>query len=143
MAQSSVNKSKLHVTNEEITDPTPESFHLLLVSELETHSKYHPQLDEFEAGLYLEGSDVPFVSFNTPAVKANNGTESRVDQDVQIQNMTEFTRYTMVALGSETYTVYLRGNGGLKQGSLPKTNVDYNQEVELNGESDKHSTKSY
>lgn len=134
MAQSNVNDSKLHVTAESILNPAPDAFDLDLTSELETHAKYHPQLDAFEASLYLQDSDVPFATFTTPAMKANNGTVSNVQQRVQIQNQTEFTRYAMLTLASETYTVYLRGNGGLKQGSLPKTNVDYNQEIELNGE---------
>lgn len=134
MAQSSVNKSKLHVTAESILSPAPDAFDLDLTSELETHSKFHPQLDAFEASLYLKESNVPFASFTTPAMKGNNGTVSHVQQRVQIQNQTEFTRYAMLTLASETYTVYLRGNGGLQQGSLPKTNVDYNQEIELKGE---------
>jgi len=133
MAQSSVNESKLHVTAESILNPAPNAFDLNLTSELETHAKYHPQLDAFEASLYLKDSDIPFATFNTPAIKADNGTVSQVLQRVEIQNLTEFTRYTMVALASEEYTIYLRGNGGLKQGSLPKTDVDYNQEVQMIG----------
>lgn len=135
MAQSAVKDSQLHATAESILNPAPGAFDLQLTSELETHSKYHPTLYGFEASLYLEGSDVPFASFNTPEVKANNGTVSNVQQRVQIQNQTEFTRYAMVTLASETYTVFLRGNGGLKQGGLPKTSVDYNQKIELNGRS--------
>jgi hypothetical protein len=133
MAQSSVNDSQLHVTSESILNPSPTGFDLELTSELESHSKYHPQLDAFEASLYLADSDVPFATFTTPAMKANNGTVSNVKQHVEIQNMTEFTRYAALTLASESYTVYLRGNGGLKQGSLPKTDVDYNQEIELKG----------
>jgi hypothetical protein len=135
MAQSSVNDSKLHVTSESILNPAPDAFDLDLTSELETSSKYHPQLSAFEASLYLQDSDVPFASFNTPAMKANNGTVSHVQQRVEIQNQTEFTRYAMLTLASESYTVFLRGNGGLQQGDLPKTNVDYNQEIELKGAS--------
>lgn len=134
VAQSSVNDSTLHVVSESILNPAPDSFDLTLKSELETSAKYHPTLDAFEASLYLEDSDVPFISFTTPALKADNGSQSDVQQRVQIENMAAFTKYTMVALGSDTYNVYLRGNGGLKQGSLPKTNVDYNQKIEMKGE---------
>lgn len=138
MAQSNVNDSTLHVTSESILNPAPDAFDLDLTSELETSSKYHPQLDAFEASLYLQDSDIPFATFNTPAMKANNGTVSHVKQRVEIQNQTEFTRYAMLTLGSESYTVYLRGNGGLKLGGLPQTSVDYNQEIELTGKSNQH-----
>ena len=134
MAQKNVNEATLDVVSESITNPAPDSFDLDLVTQMVTTSKYHPDLEAFEGSLYLEGSDVPFVSFTTPAIKAENGAEGHVQQRVQIQNMTEFTHYTMVALGSKTYTVYLRGNGGLRLGSLPKTTVDYNQKIEIAGE---------
>lgn len=133
MAQSNVNDSTLRVVSESILNPSPEAFDLDLVSELQTSSKYHPTLDAFEASLYLEGSDVPFASFNTPSIKAENGAENHVKQRVQIQNMTEFTKYTMVTLGSDQYKVYLKGNGGLKLGGLPQTSVDYDQEIEVQG----------
>lgn len=133
MAQSQVNDSTLAVVSESILNPAPDSFDLDLVSQLVTSSSHHPELEAFEASLYLDGSDVPFISFDTPAIKANNGTESHVQQRVQIQNMDEFTKYTMVTLGSDQYKVYLRGKGGLKLGSLPKTTVDYNQEIDVQG----------
>lgn len=133
MAQSAVKDSELRATKESILNPAPDAFDLELTSELVAHSKYHPTLYAFEASLYLEGSDVPFASFTTPEMKATNGAVSNVQQRVQIQNQTEFTRYAGVTMASETYTVYLRGNGGLKQGGLPKTSVDYNQKIELNG----------
>ena len=133
MAQSNVNDSTLHVTSESILNPAPDAFDLDLTSELESSSKYHPDLDAFEASLYLQDSDVPFASFNTPAMKANNGTVTHVKQRVEIQNQTEFTRYAMLTLASESYTVYLRGNGGLKLGGLPKTSVDYNQDIQMKG----------
>lgn len=133
LAQDNVNKSTLHVTSESILTPASDAFDLDLRSELETTSKYHPQLDGFDASLFLEGSDVPFISFTTTGFKATNGSRSQVQQRVPIKNMTEFTRYTMTVLGSDKYSFSLRGTGGLKQGGLPHTNVDYNQKVEMQG----------
>jgi hypothetical protein len=128
-----VNDSSLHVVSESVLNPTPEQVDLELVTWLHNPSSHNPDLDHFEASLYLKDSDVPFVSFTSPAINGKNGTEATVKQTVPIQNMTEFTRYTMVTLASDTYTVYLRGKGGLKLGGLPKTTVDYNQEIEIQG----------
>ena len=96
-------------------------------------SKYHPELDAFEGSLYLEGRDDAFASFQVPALKAHNGSIAHVDQEIQITNMEEFTRYTSTALASKEYSVHLKGKGGLKLGSLPKTTVHYNKKITVAG----------
>lgn len=45
----------------------------------------------------------------------------------------EFTRYVLLSLASEEFTIALRGQGDLKQGILPKTNVDYNTNITMKG----------
>ena len=135
IAQDGVNHSNLEVVSEKVLNPAPDAIDLELNSLFLTKSKYHPQLDAFNASLSLEGRDEPFVSFEVPAIKATNGTEAHIKQRVQITNMEEFTRYTMTALGSDEYTVVLKGKGGLKQGGLPKTTVTYNQHATLKGKS--------
>lgn len=137
IAQSAVNKSRLYVTSETINNPTPDSVEMELHSVLTTTSKYHPTLYSFPGSFYLEGQDKPFATIQIPQVKANNGTTAVAKQTVQITDMDEFTRYTETVLGTEEYTVILKGRGGLKQGGLPKTHVNYDEKVTLKG---MHST---
>ena len=74
-----------------------------------------------------------FLQFRAPAVKAVNGTPTHVHERVQIQNLDAYTEYTIRTLLDEEVTVNLRGKGGLKQGSLPKTTVNYNQKITTKG----------
>ena len=136
IAQHGINGSHLVVVSESALNPARDALDLELNSVFITKSKYHPQLDAFNGSLTLEGRDQPFISFEVPAVKAKNGTEAHVKQRVQITNMEEFTRYTMTVLGSKEYKTVLKGKGGLKQGGLPKTTVDYNQHVTMKGKSE-------
>lgn len=134
LAQSNINKGTIAILSESITDPTPDAVTIDLRSVLLTHSKYHPQLDSFDGSFYLEGSDTPFIEdLHIPPVKARNGTETEVKQRLQITNLDAFTEYTKKSLISEELTLRLKGKGGLKQGSLPKTTVHYNQKVNIKG----------
>lgn len=135
IAQNAINKGSLGVVSESITNPTPDAIDLDLQSVVLTHSKYHPQLDAFDASFHLEGSDTPFIQFRAPAVKAVNGTPTHVHQRVQIQNLDAYTEYTIATLLNEELTVHLRGKGGLKQGGLPRTTVTYNQKITTKGKS--------
>lgn len=116
-----------------LSDPAPDSFSLELDSVLSTTSKYHPKLAAFNGSLHLKDSDTAFAYLDIPEVKAENGTESHVNQRVQIADMTEFTKYTMTVLGTEEFSIYLKGRGGLQQGGLPKTTVNYNKEITMKG----------
>ena len=135
IAQDGINNAQLVVLSQSALNPSPDSFDLGLQSVFVTKSTYHPQLDAFKAALSLEGSDESFISFESPALKATNGTEARVNQRVQITNMKAYTEYAMTTLASKEYKVVLKGKGGLKQGGLPKTTVDYHQHVTMKGKS--------
>lgn len=133
LAQKEINKSTLEVTALSLTNPAPDSFDLELTTVLHTDSKYHPNLDAFNGSLQLQDSDVPFAYLNIPAMEAGDGVESQVSQRVQIANLTEYTKYVATTLGTEEYSIFLKGKGGLKQGGLPNTNVDYNKEIKMKG----------
>ncbi|KAK5061546.1 hypothetical protein LTR84_008090 [Exophiala bonariae] len=143
LAQKEVNKGVLNITSMSLSDPAPDSFTLELDSVLSTTSKYHPELAAFNGSLHLKDSDPAFAYLDIPKVKAENGTVSHVDQRVQIADMTEYTKYTMTVLGTEEYSIYLKGRGGLQQGGLPKTNVNYNQKITLKGKSSLNSLKGF
>ncbi|KAJ9656055.1 hypothetical protein H2198_005215 [Neophaeococcomyces mojaviensis] len=117
-----------------IENPGPESVTFSFDQTLYTSSKYHPTLYPFNASFYLLDSQMPFASIQTPQIQATNGTKSTVPpQQVNITHMDEFTKYVLLALASEEFTVALRGEGDLKQGSLPKTSVDYDKNITMKG----------
>ena len=125
----------LEVTNLTLFNPAPDSFDLGLTTVFHTDSKYHPRLDAFNASLQLPDSDVPFAYLDIPAMDAGDGVESQVSQRVQIADLTEYTKYVATTLGTEEYSIVLKGKGGLKQGGLPNTNVNYNKEIKMKGAS--------
>ena len=132
MAQRDINRSTLTVTALVLSNPTAQSFHLFQNTTVGNKSKYHPQLDAFNASLSLDGSD-PFAFVQIPAVHATESATSIVDQDVQITNAVGFTQYNAAVLSSKDIKIRVKGRVGLKQGSLPKTTVDYNKIVALKG----------
>lgn len=123
-----------------LSDPAPDSFTLELDSVLSTKSKYHPTLAAFNGSLHLKDSDPAFAYLNIPEVKAQNGTESHIDQRVQIADMTEYTKYVMTVLGTTQYSIFLKGRGRIQQGDLPKTSVNYNNEISMKGKYVENST---
>jgi Protein of unknown function (DUF3712) len=117
-----------------LLNPTPDSFDLNLVSVLGSKSSFHPQLDAFNASVYLPGSSAPIMSIEIPAVKARDGAVTTIKgQHITIADLEGFTKYTAAVLGMETVTLLLQGRTGLKEGSLPKTTVNYNKTVTMTG----------
>lgn len=135
IAQNGINHATLDITDEAILNPSPDSVDVNLTSRFITSSSYHPNLDPFNASLYLQGSDHPFLNLHIPEIKgAKNGTVVQVDQtNVAIENEDAFAEYCQKTLASKEYTVYLTGQGGLKQGSLPYTTVNYNNSISMKG----------
>ncbi|RMY64221.1 hypothetical protein D0863_09985 [Hortaea werneckii] len=135
IAQDGINSATLQITSQEVLNPTPDHVDVSLTSRFITDSSYHPDLKAFNASLYLEGRDKPFINLGIPDIDgAKNGTVVQVDEEAAvIGNRDEFERYCQTTLGSAEYTVFLTGSGGLKQGGLPNTNVDYNNSVTIKG----------
>jgi len=133
IAQKSINDSRLVLTSQKITNPTADSLDLALTSVLLSSSSNHAQLDAFNGSFYLAGSDAPFATVEIPGFQANNGTIAQIVQHLDIMNMSSLIEYTRTTLQNKNLTVYLRGKGGLKQGSLPKIMVNYNQRIDLVG----------
>ena len=133
-AQAAVNSSTINITSMALLNPTPDSFDLNLVSVLGSKSSFHPQLDAFNASVFLPGSSAPIMSIEIPAVKAQDGAVTTVKgQHINIADLEGFTKYTAAVLGMETVTLLLQGKIGLKEGSLPKTTVDYNKTITMTG----------
>ena len=132
MAQGDINKSTLAVIALVLTNPTPNSFHLFQNSTIGNKSKYHPKLDAFNASLSLDGGKT-FANVELPSIHATEIAFSIVDQDVRITDINAFTAYTAATLAQEEIKVRVKGRTGLREGQLPKTNVDYNKVATFKG----------
>lgn len=135
-AQSAINKAKLEPQSMSLLNPAPDSFDLQLDNMFVSHSSMKAKLDPFTGDLRLPDSDEAFVRINVPAIEAANGSIAHIEQRVQIANMDQFNAYTRKVLLSEEYSIYLKGKGGLKYGSLPKTTVKYNKKITMKGKPD-------
>lgn len=135
-AQHDVNSSTLEIQTQVVSDPTSSSVHLKLVSLAKSSSAFHPRLDAFQAGLFLEDTEpniVPFLYMEIPSTKVEHETTITVDQTVTIANMDQFMAYNKLVMNSEEFRVGVRGRTGLHQPGLSTINVDYNKAVTMKG----------
>ncbi|KAF2236598.1 hypothetical protein EV356DRAFT_442974 [Viridothelium virens] len=136
IAQSQLNKSTLNITMQQITNPTPTSVQLAQMAIAGNPSSYHPNLDGFQAALFLEDTEPniqPFGYIEIPPLHATRYTGITTNQTLNITNMDQFTAYNNLGLTTKTYRVALRGRTKLHEMKFPTTTVDFNQVVTLNG----------
>ncbi|EER29402.1 hypothetical protein D8B26_008116 [Coccidioides posadasii str. Silveira] len=133
IAQRDVNRSTLEITEMEITDPAPESFHIRLTQVIGSKSKYHPILDAFNADVSLPDNEQPFLKLDVPSVKAVDGAVAKIDQDVSLPNADAFAAFSLAVMKQEDVSMIIHGRTGLREGSLPKTTVNYDKTVTLKG----------
>lgn len=133
MAQQDVNDSTLTIKSMVISDPAPDSFHIVLTQVIGSKSKFHPVLDAFNASVSMLGSSVPFAYLNTPRVQSHDGVEGTIDQKVVIPDLDSFTAFSVAVMQKEEVNLVVSGKTGLKLGSLPKINVTYNKNVTTKG----------
>ncbi|KAI9886386.1 MAG: hypothetical protein M1823_001775, partial [Watsoniomyces obsoletus] len=135
-AQKNVNASWLEIQSMELLNPTPSSIQLRQEEILRSNARQHPRLDGFQASLFLEDTlpnIQPFAFVNVPPVHSTGAARITIDQQLQIADMRQFTRYTALVFGSEEYRLGIRGRTGLKQKGFRKMKVDYNEVVTLKG----------
>lgn len=116
-----------------ITKPTPKTSDVSLTEIFLSNSSHTATLEAFTASLYLLGRNTPFINLNIPKIQGKNGTEVTIAQQINITDQSEYTRYVETVLGSEQYTMVLKGSGGLKLGSLPSTTVNYDKNITMAG----------
>jgi hypothetical protein len=136
VAQKNINNARLSLESQEVTSPRPGTVHVTMNTTTESRSSRHPQLYSFKAALFLEDTkpDIkPFGYIEIPAAKAESVFSILIDQDMEIVDQEQFARYNGMVLASETYRVGLKGRIPLKEGSLPKTTVDFNHVLESKG----------
>ena len=133
IAQNGINKSTLRVDSLELSDPSPNSFHLKEKLIIGNHNIYHPRLDAFNTSLSVHGTGKPFTYVELPAIHATEEVISYVDQMVQIVDMEAFTNYNTLLLTSEEVQVDIEGRTDLHEMRNPVTTVDYRKTVTLKG----------
>jgi hypothetical protein len=118
----------------ELSDPTPDSFHLKQTLIIGNRNTYHPRLDAFNVSLSTDGTDTPYAFVELPAIHATEQVTSYVDQRVQIVDVEAFTDYNTLLVTSEEVKLNLKGKTGLHLMKNPVTTVNYRKTVTMKGE---------
>lgn len=118
-----------------LSNPTPSSITLNQTQKLGTDSAFHPQIYSFSAAVSLLGAAVPFTTVQVPAVKSKDGAEVVVSQVVELGNVSAFGDFAKAVMLNEEVELSISGRPYLKEGGLPKIQVDYDKTVSLKGES--------
>jgi hypothetical protein len=136
MAQHDLDRAELTVTDQVVSDPTPDSVQLRMVTNSHNPSIFRPTLDEFRAALFLENTEPnikPFGYITIPKLYAARDAEVVVSQPLEIVDMDQFIAYNTLVTQSEKYRVALRGKTKLHLGGLPVVTVNFNKAVEVKG----------
>ncbi|KAF2435655.1 hypothetical protein EJ08DRAFT_283996 [Tothia fuscella] len=138
IAQNGINGAELFLESQVVTNPTPQSVQVQMVTISKSKSPFHPWLDGFRAALYLEDSGTgdkikPFGYIDVPRTKADATARIVVQQKLDIVDQEQFVEYNKRVTLSETYRVGIRGRPGLKEGGFPKTNVNFNKIITSKG----------
>ena len=136
IAQQGINASGLTLFQEIITDPTPTSVHLHMVTISESNDTFHPLLGAFNASLFLENTEPNIIPFGYIQVPANEALHEKyifVDQQMDIANMDQFIKYNKVLLNSETYRVAIRGVLEVHEEAFPPAKVNFNKVITTPG----------
>jgi hypothetical protein len=118
-----------------VSNPTPNSVDLDLVTISTSKSTFHPTLDSFQAALYLPdaGPDKAFGHITIPQIISKKSTLIATNQTMQIADMEQFIEYNKRTLEAATYQVSFTGRTGLHEGSFPVTHVNFTKTVDING----------
>jgi hypothetical protein len=140
IAQNGINAAELFMESQMVTAPNGNGVHINLVTVSKSKSPFHPWLDPFRAALFLEdtrqpnGDIKPFGYIDIPRLKATATARIQVDQIMEIVDQEQFAEYNKRVMASETYRVGVKGRTGLKEGSFPKTHVNFNKVITSKGE---------
>ncbi|KAL9584810.1 MAG: hypothetical protein Q9212_001893 [Teloschistes hypoglaucus] len=134
ISQNGVNDSTIEIQSLTLSNPAPNSFHLEQTAKLTNPSKYHPNLERFNASLAVGSSpDKPYAYVELPAVHATKETTTHVDQELQITDMDAFINYNTQLLTKESVDLVVKGRTKLHEMRLPTTTVDYHKTITMRG----------
>lgn len=132
IAQEGINAATLQLYQEIITDPTPDSVHLHMVSISHSNSSYHATIQGFNGSLFLEDTEpniIPFAYIQIPTTQSLSTKYIVIDQTLNIANMDQFIAYNKLILTSQNYRVAFRGKTTINEGAYPAAHVDFNKVV--------------
>ncbi|EXJ62331.1 hypothetical protein A1O7_02765 [Cladophialophora yegresii CBS 114405] len=133
-AQDAINNAELMVTSQSILVPSMKNFQLEQTTVFVTNSSERATLDPWDGSLCLAPDcRTPFVRVRVPGAQAGSGTQIQISNTAEIINVTEFNKYTRMALGRDEYNFYLVGKGMLHKGAWPATTVAYNKKITMRG----------
>lgn len=136
IAQDGINAAQLELYQQIVTDATPNSVHLHMVTISQSNSTFHPTIQGFNGSLFLEDTEpniVPFAYIQIPTTQSLSTKYIVVDQTLNVSNMDQFIAYNKLLLSSQTYRVALRGKTTIHEGSFPPAHVDFNKVVTSQG----------
>lgn len=134
LVQKEVSASSLHITEMRISNPSPSSFTLHQTQVIGSHSSFHPQIDSFEASVSLLGAAVPFSRVQVSAVKTSDGAVVEIDQVLELGNGSAFGEFVRAFMMSDVVELEISGKPSLKQGGLPRIQVEYDKVVSMKGQ---------
>ncbi|KAF2146601.1 uncharacterized protein K452DRAFT_314850 [Aplosporella prunicola CBS 121167] len=135
-AQSEMNKATIEIGYQGISNPKSNSIHLRLNTTVESHTSYHPDLEAFNASLFLENTEPdikPFGYITIPKTHVESNNKINIDQELPVTDMDQFFAYNKMVINSEEFRLAVRGKPKLKLGGLPKYKVNYNKVVTMKG----------
>ena len=133
IAQDDVNASTLNITNQVISKPTRDSFHLQQRQVIQSGTSFTPDLYAFNASVALSSASAPFANVLVPKIHVGHKNVIKLDQHVGLSSVEAFTEYTKTVLMSEEVELAIAGKPELQLGALPRIQVDYNETVTMKG----------
>jgi hypothetical protein len=132
IAQEGINASGLSLFQQIITDPTPNSVHIHMVTISSSNDTFHPTISSYNASLFLEDTEpniIPFAYIQVPQTQALHEKYIIVDQEMDIADMDQFIQYNKLLLNSETYRVAIRGVTEVHEEAFPPAKINFNKVV--------------
>lgn len=132
IAQGDINDSTLDVTSMEISDPSPDGFHLNQKQVIGSGSTFKPKLFSFDADVSLLGSS-KFAMVTVPEVQGRDGYVVDIDQWVDLSSVEDFEAFSIAVMMNEEFKLNIYGEPRLKLGALPTIDIDYNKTITMKG----------
>ena len=117
----------------EVSEPTPDSFHIKQKLIIGNHNTYHPRLDAFNVSLSAGGTNKPYAFVEMPAIHATEEATSYISQTVRIVDIEAFTEYNTLLVTREEVNLDIKGRTDLHLMRNPVTRVDYRKTVTMKG----------
>lgn len=133
IAQDQVNSATASIATIKLTNPTPNSFHVVQDGFSDSTSSFHPYLDSFNVSLSILGAASSYAMITLPGLTSDAHVPVHVDQDVQILDVQAYADYNVKVLTSESFTQRINGTTTVHQPGLPATSVSYDKTVTMKG----------